>query len=970
MLNAQSDLEEQENSIKEALNFLKEYEFIRLQTNEETSEKNFIATRLGTACLSSSLPPADGLVLFAELQKSRRCFVLESELHAVYLVTPYSVSYQLQNLDWLVFLEFWEKLTPAMRKVGEIVGVSEAFLVKAMRGQSKLEDRQIKIHKRFYTALALNELVNEMPINEIATKYNCNRGLLQSLQQMASTFAGIVTSFCNSLNFQNLSLILSQFKERLFFGVHRDLIDLMRLPDINYKRARALFDGGIENLVCLANANTLDIENILFNLTHFETEKTDGNENDYEAKKRLQERNLFITGKKGMTIHEAAKMFIADARKFVQYEIGVGNIKWEHSQLNVSNAEKENSRKRKSIESNEEYIPTKTSRQSKGIENNDQNVQKPLAQKCSSDENQMSSNSIEKNSIAKNHNLKEITKLNSNIVNMKEIELPKSIAENQNLKEITKSNSNIVNRKEIESQNKKQKPTNLIKKDVEKIIQKSSPILNKNLKQTTSNQFEDQSKTKFEKKVASKLETDKIGSIKQKDSKKYSNKQFEANFKIKSSSENKTPNILDSKFASSNKTDASNQIQKSSPSSTKNACEIKNTSVKHFGSTETPKSSKKTGNLDSSDDDDDKIMSSQNQKELQKTQCSRLLRSHRAKNKSPASRIKPTTNLENHVKLKLEDRFKPSANSTESCINASEINPKTEEKLSKEPPDEKHSFSPLVNSTKLDITELSIENSIIKNPKLLNASHIFSVSKQDTNSSSYDRIDIVDCCGDFTLFKKAVEEVMLVDSLGMSLSIERLPYKIKNLIGGNLLINQIENEKIGPQFVFHINDESYLNGIAISLGKNLSLFFDLQIENNKRTLEFLNTLFSRKEKSIVMMDCKDQLKTLKRVIPDLCEFQCKFEDPKVANWLLQPDKSMNLAILTQVFSPECSGLINMFPKNRGHISLGMDYSIGICGKLRSSVEACVIINILKEQTENLKRIGEGELYKFFTGEFI
>lgn len=98
--------------------------------------------------LASSMPPTDGLILFAELQKSRRCFVLESELHAVYLVTPYSVCYQLQDLDWLLFLDLWEKLTPAMKKVGELVGVKESFLVRAMRGQTKLDYKLMQIHKR------------------------------------------------------------------------------------------------------------------------------------------------------------------------------------------------------------------------------------------------------------------------------------------------------------------------------------------------------------------------------------------------------------------------------------------------------------------------------------------------------------------------------------------------------------------------------------------------------------------------------------------------------------------------------------------------------------------------------------------------------------------------------------------------------------------------------------------------------
>uniref|UniRef100_A0A1I8PUM1 DNA-directed DNA polymerase n=1 Tax=Stomoxys calcitrans TaxID=35570 RepID=A0A1I8PUM1_STOCA len=153
----QEDMEDE--YIGGALDFLVEYEFVRLQNSEETNEQYYVATRLGMACLASSMPPTDGLILFAELQKSRRCFVLESELHAVYLVTPYSVCYQLQDLDWLFFLDLWEKLTPAMKKVGELVGVKESFLVRAMRGQTKLDYKLMQIHKSLsgVYAKALNE---------------------------------------------------------------------------------------------------------------------------------------------------------------------------------------------------------------------------------------------------------------------------------------------------------------------------------------------------------------------------------------------------------------------------------------------------------------------------------------------------------------------------------------------------------------------------------------------------------------------------------------------------------------------------------------------------------------------------------------------------------------------------------------------------------------------------------------------
>lgn len=134
--------------VGKCMRFLERYEFIRLQFDEEIQEIKFVSTRLGYACLASSMPPSDGFFLFSELQKARQNFVIETELHAVYLVTPFSVCYQLQEIDWLFYLDTWEKLSTPMQRVGELIGVRESFLVKAMRNPNKLDNRTLQIHKR------------------------------------------------------------------------------------------------------------------------------------------------------------------------------------------------------------------------------------------------------------------------------------------------------------------------------------------------------------------------------------------------------------------------------------------------------------------------------------------------------------------------------------------------------------------------------------------------------------------------------------------------------------------------------------------------------------------------------------------------------------------------------------------------------------------------------------------------------
>lgn len=68
-------------------------------------------------------------------------------------------------------------------------------------------------------------------------------------------FIGMVTQFCKRLGWSSLELLISQFSERLQFGVQRQLIDLLRIDCLNSITARTLYNSGIQNVPELALAD-------------------------------------------------------------------------------------------------------------------------------------------------------------------------------------------------------------------------------------------------------------------------------------------------------------------------------------------------------------------------------------------------------------------------------------------------------------------------------------------------------------------------------------------------------------------------------------------------------------------------------------------------------------------------------------------------------------------------------------------
>ena len=140
-----------------------------IESNNSSQENTkYIPTQLGLGCLASSLSPDEALTVFTELQKARKCFVLENELHIIYqvltnydlsiitisaeikifdkshyfnnglfmviLVVPIYAAVGWPNLDFMNYLTIWESLPNDAKRVGELVGVEERFLVRAMRG--------------------------------------------------------------------------------------------------------------------------------------------------------------------------------------------------------------------------------------------------------------------------------------------------------------------------------------------------------------------------------------------------------------------------------------------------------------------------------------------------------------------------------------------------------------------------------------------------------------------------------------------------------------------------------------------------------------------------------------------------------------------------------------------------------------------------------------------------------------------
>ncbi|KAI9519125.1 hypothetical protein NQZ68_031397 [Dissostichus eleginoides] len=329
----ESTEETNKGAIEASVEWLMENEFISIQ--KEGQEERYCPTQLGAATLSSSLSPPEALGIFADLQRAMKGFVLENDLHILYLITPLYAEWT--TIDWYQFFCLWEQLSSSMKRVAELVGIQEGFLARSVTGKlvakTEKQHRQMAIHKRFFTTIVLHDLVNEVPLGTVASKYNCNRGQLQSLQQSASTYAGMVTVFCKRLGWHNMELLLSQFQTRLSFGVQRELVDLVRVSLLNATRARAVYAQGLCTVAELARATIADVEKALRNAIPFKSSKRAVDESEVEAAERRSLRCVWVTGGRALTEQEAAVEIVSEARLLLQEDLACLGVQWDPTTL-------------------------------------------------------------------------------------------------------------------------------------------------------------------------------------------------------------------------------------------------------------------------------------------------------------------------------------------------------------------------------------------------------------------------------------------------------------------------------------------------------------------------------------------------------------------------------------------------------------------------------------------------------------
>ncbi|NXD71269.1 HELQ Helicase, partial [Eolophus roseicapillus] len=214
LLGVQQQLLSKEKSlseiIKDGLEKLMEKGLLkgRISEKDNNSKCTLTITPLGKATYKGSIDLAYCNLLYRELKKGLEGLILESNLHLLYLTTPYDTTSNCSP-DWMIYLRQFNQLSGAEQKVADIVGVPESFITRKASGQA---------------------------IRKVGWRF-----LIPKVTELEE--------------FWVYKALLTELTKQLTYCVKTELIPLMEVAGVLEARAKQLYNAGYKTLAHLANAN-------------------------------------------------------------------------------------------------------------------------------------------------------------------------------------------------------------------------------------------------------------------------------------------------------------------------------------------------------------------------------------------------------------------------------------------------------------------------------------------------------------------------------------------------------------------------------------------------------------------------------------------------------------------------------------------------------------------------------------------
>ncbi|KAH8351643.1 hypothetical protein KR059_010371 [Drosophila kikkawai] len=215
----------------------------------------FKLTNLGRAAFKAGIDYKRANAIHKELRHAQQQLILTNYSHLLYLIVCFNSNERGDELfpaDASILFQVYTSLPPESQALFKQLGFTEAHAARLFKKQSVQGPLSLQLN-RLYKVLILSDILDLLPLPNVATKYNVERGTLQHLISQSIAASSAIVRLCEELEeFWCYKPLFERILHKMDRCGTLELEPLMELPGVKINRAKQLYAAGFKSIEDLA----------------------------------------------------------------------------------------------------------------------------------------------------------------------------------------------------------------------------------------------------------------------------------------------------------------------------------------------------------------------------------------------------------------------------------------------------------------------------------------------------------------------------------------------------------------------------------------------------------------------------------------------------------------------------------------------------------------------------------------------
>ncbi|XP_030372629.1 helicase POLQ-like [Scaptodrosophila lebanonensis] len=222
----------------------------------------FQLTSIGRAAFKAGIDYKRAFSIQKELKQAQQQLILSNYAHLIYLIISFNSNErgdELFSADADILFRCYTALPPQTQSLFRLLGFNEAHAVKLAKTLSVQGPLVLQLN-RLYKVLILMDILDIVPLPNVAKKFNVERGTLQLLINQSIAAASAIVRLCEQMEeFWCYKPLFERINAKMDRCGTLELEPLLELPAVKMNRAKQLYTAGYKTIEDIAKTRPMTL---------------------------------------------------------------------------------------------------------------------------------------------------------------------------------------------------------------------------------------------------------------------------------------------------------------------------------------------------------------------------------------------------------------------------------------------------------------------------------------------------------------------------------------------------------------------------------------------------------------------------------------------------------------------------------------------------------------------------------------